>query len=137
MPRPQKSRKICSPPLMKGLKPYGMATCVRDSVSLTFEGYESIKLLNYDNLSQDEAAEMMNVSRPTLTRIYNKALKTIARAFVEGKAIEISGGSYVLEQEWYRCNKCHKLIEGLDKHIKCIKCNRFGPEELVRLNTEK
>jgi len=30
----------------------------------------------------------MNVSRPTFTRIYNSALELIAKAFVEGKAIE-------------------------------------------------
>jgi len=137
MPRPQKSRKVCSPPIMKGLKPFGMPNCVSESVCLTFEGYESLKLLNYDNLSQEEAAELMNVSRPTLTRIYNKALKTITQAFVEGKAIEISGGSYVMDQDWYRCNKCYKLIEGLEKHVKCINCKKFGAEELIKLNQNK
>ena len=35
----------------------------------------------------------MNVSRPTLTRIYAKARKTVAEAFVEGKSLVIEGGS--------------------------------------------
>jgi uncharacterized protein len=39
----------------------------------------------------------MSVSRPTITRIYNKALKQIAIAFVDGKAIEIEGGNYLLD----------------------------------------
>jgi predicted DNA-binding protein (UPF0251 family) len=36
----------------------------------------------------------MAVSRPTLTRIYEKARRTIAEAFVDGKAIFIAGGVY-------------------------------------------
>ena len=40
-------------------------------------------------LSQDLAAEQMNVSRPTFTRIYNKALKTITKAFVEARQLRL------------------------------------------------
>lgn len=39
-------------------------------------------------MNQEQAAECMNVSRPTLTRIYEAARKAIAKAFVEGKAID-------------------------------------------------
>ena len=35
----------------------------------------------------------MNVSRPTLTRIYENARRTIAKALVEGKMIFIEGGN--------------------------------------------
>ena len=85
-------------------------------------------------LSQDKAAEMMNVSRPTITRIYNKALKIIAQAFIEGKAIEIEGGNYTFEKDWYKCKKCHKLIDGLENHTKCENCNMFDSNELLSLN---
>jgi len=119
---------------MKGFKPFGLPLCKIESVKLTFEEYESIKLINYEMLSQDDASEKMNVSRPTFTRIYNKALKTIARAFVEGKAIEIEGGDYELENDWFRCKKCYKLIEGIDNHVKCENCLVFGTDELVLLN---
>jgi predicted DNA-binding protein (UPF0251 family) len=119
---------------MKGFKPFGLPLCKIESVKLTFEEYESIKLINYEMLSQDQAAEQMNVSRPTFTRIYNKALKTITKAFVEGKAIEIEGGDYELENEWFRCKKCYKLIEGIENHVKCENCQLFGTDELVLLN---
>jgi len=134
MSRPRKSRKICNPPKMKGFKPFGLPLCKIESVKLTFEEYESIKLINYEMLSQDQSAEQMNVSRPTFTRIYNKALKTITKAFVEGKAIEIEGGDYELENEWFRCKKCYKLIEGIENHVKCENCQIFGTDELVLLN---
>ena len=134
MARPQKSRKVCNPPKMTGFKPYGIPLCTLDSIKLSFEEYECIKLIDYDNLSQEQAAEMINVSRPTVTRIYNKALKTIAKAFVEGLAIEIEGGNYQLEDDWYRCKKCYKLIQGMENHVKCADCKQFGQNELMRLN---
>ena len=134
MARPQKNRKICKPPKMKGFKPYGLPMCKVEDLKLTYEEYESIRLVSYDMLSQDKAAEQMNVSRPTLTRIYNKAIKNIAKAFVEGKAIEIEGGNYQLEKDWYRCKKCYKLIQGIDNHIKCENCLLYGESELINLN---
>ncbi|OFX16636.1 MAG: hypothetical protein A2033_11610 [Bacteroidetes bacterium GWA2_31_9] len=134
MPRPRKNRKIDFPPKMKGFKPFGIPSCKIESIKLTFEEYESLRLVSYDMLPQDQAAEQMNVSRPTLTRIYNNALKIIAKAFVEGLAIEIDGGNYEFEQDWFRCKKCHKLIQGLDNHIKCENCLDFSLNELINLN---
>lgn len=134
MARPEKNRKICTPPLMKGFKPFGIPSCKIEKINLSFEEYESIKLINYEMLSQKEASERMNVSRPTITRIYNKALKTIAKAFIEGKAIEIEGGNYEFEKDWYRCKKCHKLIEGIENHIKCEGCPIYNTKELINLN---
>lgn len=134
MARPQIKRKICEPPKMIGFKPYGYTLCEVDVVKLTYEGYESIRLVNYEMLSQEQAAEKMNISRPTLTRIYNKALKIIATAMIECKAIEIEGGNYHFEQEWFRCKKCYKLIQGLENHIKCNDCSLYGSAELIQLN---
>ncbi len=129
-----KAERSRTRPKMNGFKPYGMPLCRIEPVILKLEEYESIRLVNYDKLPQDQAAEQMNVSRPTFTRIYNKALKQIAKSFIEGKAIEIEGGNYILEKEWYRCKKCYKLIEGLENHHKCKDCTTFGENELIKLN---
>lgn len=134
MARPQKSRKICNPPKMQGFNPFGIAVCDAEKIALKYEEYEAIKLVNYDNLSQDDASEKMEISRPTLTRIYNKALKKIAKAFVEGKTIIIEGGNFEFDKDWYKCKKCFRLIEGLENHSKCDGCSKFGNEELVKLN---
>jgi len=136
MARPAKNRKIYHPPLMIGFKPYGIPLCKIENLKLKFEEYESIRLVNYDMLLQEQAAELMNVSRPTLTRIYNKALKIIAKAFIEGKAIEIEGGNYRLEDDWYRCKKCYKLIQGIDNHIKCEDCPTYSKTELINLTPQ-
>ena len=122
---------------MAGFKPFGMPLCEIESVKLQYDEYESINLVNYQNLPQDEASEKMGISRPTFTRVYNRALKKIARAFVECLAIEIEGGNVEFEKQWYKCRKCFKLIEGLENHIKCENCTSYGDKELVKLNEIK
>ncbi|MEA5080038.1 MAG: DUF134 domain-containing protein [Dysgonamonadaceae bacterium] len=131
MSRPKQSRKIVSPPLMSGFKPFGVPRSMIDKVVLHYDEYESIRLLDYKGLLQEEAAEKMNVSRPTLTRIYTNARKTIAQAFVEGKMIVIEGGNVDFGREWYRCLKCFKLIDGIENHTPCKNCTSYGNEELA------
>jgi uncharacterized protein len=134
MPRPIRNRRVVNPPQMTGFKPFGMPLFDLKVQELQFDEYESINLVNYQDLSQDDAAEMMGISRPTFTRVYNKALKKIARAFVEGMAIKIEGGNVEFEKQWYKCQKCFKLIEGLENHIKCKGCNSYASNELIRIS---
>lgn len=134
MPRPQQNRKIASPPLMQGFKPYGIPRSAIETIMLKFDEYEAIRLLDYEGMIQEEAAEKMNVSRPTLTRIYENARKIIAKAMVEGKNIVIEGGKIVFGKDWYRCRKCYKLVDGLENHKRCKNCLAYGNEELEPLN---
>jgi len=94
---------------MEGFKPFGIPLTNLEPVILLFEEYESIRLSDYEGLTQEQSAVKMNVSRPTYTRIYEKARRSIAQAFVEGKAIFIEGGNYHTEDYWYRCESCLKL----------------------------
>ena len=133
MPRPNQFRKIVSPPLMTGFKPFGIPRAQLEEVVLHYDEYEAVRLLDYEGLMQEQAAEKMNVSRPTLTRIYESARKTIAKAFVEGKMIVIEGGNVDFGRQWFRCRKCYKLIDGVENHIPCKNCVSFGNEELTPL----
>ena len=63
---------------------------------LKVEELESIRLKDHLRLSQEEAAERMGISQPTFHRIVSEAHRKIAEAFVEGKAIRIEGGNYIL-----------------------------------------
>ncbi|HOH23255.1 MAG TPA: DUF134 domain-containing protein [Bacteroidales bacterium] len=112
MSRPKQCRRIQSPPLMSGFKPFGIPRSLTGEVTLQYDEYEAIRLLDYEGLLQEEAAERMNVSRPTLTRIYAQARKTVAQAFVEGKSLVIEGGNVDFGGKWYRCRRCNKLMEG-------------------------
>ena len=137
MPRPKQFRRIVAPPIMIGFKPFGIPRKELESVVLSFDEYESFRLLDYEGLLQEQAAERMNVSRPTLTRIYENARKTIARAFVECKMIVIEGGNVEFEREWFRCRKCYKLVEGIENHKPCRNCVSYGNDELSPINPEK
>jgi len=137
MPRPKQDRKICNPPLMLGYKPFGIPRNELSSVSLLYDEYEAIRLLDYEGMNQEQAATQMNVSRPTLTRIYEKARKTIAQAFVEGKMILIDGGNVQFDRQWFRCKRCHKLVDGLENHIPCKDCKNFSSDELSAINAEQ
>ncbi|MFA7042765.1 MAG: DUF134 domain-containing protein [Bacteroidales bacterium] len=134
LPRPKQHRKISTPPIMLGYKPFGIQKSVLESVTLLYDEYESIRLLDYLGMNQEQAAEQMNVSRPTLTRIYEKARKTIAEAFVKGKMILIEGGEVSFDRQWFRCKRCYKLVAGLENHTKCRNCNSFSNDELTPIN---
>lgn len=99
---------------------------------LFFEEYESIKLLDYDNLTQEEAAVCMNVSRPTLTRIYESARNKVARSMVEGKDLIIKGGNFHFDENWFYCKACQSRFNVFEKAEKgCPVCSS---KEIISLN---
>lgn len=93
MPHPKQFRKIFSPPIMTEFKTFGIPRTHLEELMIHYDEYVVIRLLDYEGLMQKQAAERKNVSRPTLTRIYENAQNTIAKAFVEGKMIIIEGGN--------------------------------------------
>jgi predicted DNA-binding protein (UPF0251 family)/predicted Fe-Mo cluster-binding NifX family protein len=106
MARTKNNRVVLQPPRIKGFNPIGNYSKERNITTLFLEEYESIRLLDYDMLSQVEAAKYMQVSRPTLTRIYQSARQKVAAAMVEGNTITIEGGSAVFSDEWQLCPNC-------------------------------
>lgn len=117
MARPQHQRKMASPPLMMGYQPFGIFPKKSGKIVLHFDEYEAIRLLDYEGFQQKEAAKRMQISRPTLTRIYENARKTIAKAMVEGKTIAIEGGNVEFDQQWFRCKHCFKLVNNKETHV--------------------
>lgn len=108
---------------MEGFKPFGIPMRELESVNLLYEEYEALRLADYENHTQEEAAKKMNISRPTFTRLYDKARKSIAKAFVEGKAIIIKGGTYVADDFWYRCEDCHETTVSENPVNHCSECD--------------
>jgi len=108
---------------MEGFKPFGVPMRNLESVNLLYEEYESLRLADYENLTQEEAAKEMNISRPTFTRLYDKARKSIAKAFVEGKAIIIQGGTFTTDDYWYRCEECHETMVTEEPVTTCKNCD--------------
>ena len=133
MARPVNRRVIEKPPIMEGFKPFGIPMHDLEPVVLLFEEFEALRLADYLALSHRDGARRMNVSRPTFTRICDKARRTLATALVEGKALFIEGGTYQTEDYWYRCEGCWKLVISADETSACPYCRattvrRLNPE---------
>ena len=83
MSRPHKARKITQPPAVLGFKSYGAKSQQRrEVVFLLCEEYETLRLCYYEKCNHYEAAKLMQVSRPTFTRMYIAAREKVAKAFV-------------------------------------------------------
>jgi uncharacterized protein len=46
-------------------KPEGVKVSTSDEVLLTLDEFEAVRLAHYEGMYQEQAAAMMNVSRPT------------------------------------------------------------------------
>ena len=98
MPRPRKCRRVCSMPRYNEFTPT-QAGGVRKEVVLTVDEYETIRLIDKENFSQEECSAYMNVARTTVQLIYAEARKKIAEAIVDGSTLVIRGGDFHLCEE--------------------------------------
>ena len=73
-------------------------------INLLYEEYEALRLCDYSMENHNRASEIMEVSRPTFTRIYASARQKLASAFVEGRQIVIEGGKVYFDSDWHICN---------------------------------
>lgn len=102
MPRPKQCRRVECPPVAKGFRPFGCGcNRNRESVTLQIDEYEAIRLIDREGLSQEDAARKMQVSRPTLTRVYDRARKAIAEAIVDNKILQIGEGDVEYYGQWH------------------------------------
>lgn len=126
------------PPGVKGFRPHGTSEA-GSAVELFYEEYEALKLADYNGFSQVDAAKKMGVSRPTFTRIYDRALKKIARAFVEHHEIVIKGGQVTFDDDWFRCDDCHYVFKmpGKDNEVEfCPVCGSSAITDETALQEE-
>jgi predicted DNA-binding protein (UPF0251 family) len=132
-PRLKTLRKVLSPPLIKGFKPYGNinANPGAEPVNLLFEEYEALRLCDYDRCNHHRASVIMGVSRPTFTLIYASALQKISIAFVEGRQISIDGGKVYFDSDWYRCLSCQCYFNNPEKQVLIEKCPLCGHDRII------
>ncbi len=69
-----------------------------ETITLTLDEYETLKLLDAEGMNQEACANCMGVARTTVTAMYESARKKIALALVEGKRIRISGGNVEMDR---------------------------------------
>lgn len=122
MPRPCKKRRICAKPSCIRFGPQGSGPDA-GTVTMTLEEYESIRLMDYEGLTQEQAARQMDAARTTVQGIYSSARRKIAQCLVNGHMLHLEGGNFVLCEETGKCchrhccNKKEKKREGMDMRI--------------------
>jgi len=82
---------------MPKIKEFGpLGSEITETIILNVDEYEVLRLLDYAHLTQEKCSERMNVSRTTVTRMYESARNKIADAIVTGKRIVIKGGDVLV-----------------------------------------
>lgn len=92
MPRPQRCRRVCTEPQFLCFSPDGVDQ--PEEIVLSVDEYEVIRLVDYEKKSHEQCAVVMDISRTTVTEIYEKARYKISECLVQGKQLSISGGNY-------------------------------------------
>ena len=101
-------------------------------VLLTLDEYEAFRLADYLGMSQLEAAQEMEVSRPTFTRLIEKARKKIADFIVQGKILSIQGGNIHFRRNIIECLDCeHKFQMNIRESLS--DCPDCGSKNLINL----
>ncbi len=109
MPRPTKARRICHAPRVLSFAPVG-EEAGKEPVIMTLDEYETVRLIDLENLSQEQCSAAMEVARTTAQKIYESARRKLASAIVEGRPLVLQGGEYRLcngQQEQCGFPECH------------------------------
>jgi len=110
MPRPQLNRTVHTPPLFSEFKPMGVNPKLLRQTILSLDEFEAFRLSDSIGLSHAEAAEEMEISRPTFTRLIEQARKKISELIVEGKILTFEGGNVHFRNNIIRCNDCAHMF---------------------------
>ena len=129
---PYRKRQIESPPRYTNFKPSGIPKSLLRQIELPLGEYEAIRLADYENLDHREAAEKMKISRPTFSRLVEKARNSVARAIIEGSELVIQGGYFEFTNTLHRCKDCggYVLRPIKVKTIDCLDCGSSNIEDL-------
>lgn len=111
MRRSYRKRMIWQPPRFQNFKPSGVPRNELESIILTVDEYEAIRLADLLGLEHQAAAEQMHISRPTFTRLIEQARHKVAKALVEGKELIIKGGNIDFVNSMAHCQNCGEIIQ--------------------------
>ena len=122
MSRPKCCRIVGGLPTTEYFKPRGIPLIDLEEIVLTVDEYETLKLADYEQMYQEQAAEKMHVSRQTFGRIILSAHYKLADALIHGKALKIEGGEFALKKSHRGKCKCPRsLTKG-----NCPQCKRHA-----------
>ncbi len=128
MGRPKKCRWVETEPGVTFFKPRGIPLRSLQQIVITVDELEAMRLADFLEMTQEEVAQKMQVSRPTVTRMLSRAHRAVAEALVHGKAICIQGGDYRVGQQCQDCGQWSIQSPG-ESDLGACTCGRPELEE--------
>lgn len=110
MKQPYRRRRINEPPRFLNFKPSGIPRSMLKKIEISLDEYEAIRLADYLQLEHEEAAQQVNISRPTFTRLIKSARHKVALAIIEGQELIIKGGNIELLNALHHCRDCGETV---------------------------
>ena len=129
MARPPKRKVVTEKPAVDYFKPRGIPMMQLEENALTMEEMESLRLADGLGYYQEDAAASMGVSRQTFQRLLKQARSKVVDALVNGKALHVTGGSYITPAGAgrYRCGYCGGEMKpgtkGRGPSLRCPTCD--------------
>ena len=125
MSRPKIKRLVYEPPIFSDFKPIGIPGSRLKPEVLGLDEFEALRLADYQGMDHNEAAEEMEISRPTFTRLIEAAREKMAVFIIEGKRLQIEGGQVHFCGNIMQCHDCGNMIKTkFDENISvCPSCN--------------
>ena len=115
MPRPRKCRRVGCLPRTNLFVPH---QCHHDHVIvMSVDEFETIRLIDYENLSQEECGKLMQIGRTTVQMIYGRARNKIAKALVDSCSLKIEGGDYILGDAMPEHHCCQSHCDNKNYHL--------------------
>jgi uncharacterized protein len=108
--RPRCRRRVSKVPEVTYFKPRGIPMYDLELVVLTIEEMETLRLMDLEGLEQEQAARKMGVSRRAFWNDLQSGRKKVADALVNGKALEIKGGHFIVDKEL--CGRARRRRKG-------------------------
>jgi len=90
MPRPRRRRRLRGAPKAVFYKPQGVPLRSLETIEISLEEFEALRLRYVKKMDQVECATQMQTSQSTFQRILSSTLEQISDAIVNGKAIKIT-----------------------------------------------
>ena len=131
---PYRKRRIQQPPYFRNFKPSGIPGNLVKTISITVDEYEAVRLADYHGLEHAQAAEKMAISRPTFSRLIEKARHKIALAIVDGMELVFEGGNVEFTNTRRRCRDCgdEQIRPYIEKESDCPECGSRNVEDMAK-----
>jgi|GEM_PF-219675 len=127
--RPKCPRRVEMIPHATYFKPRGIPFENLEVIELSIVELEALRLVDLLGLDQDTASAKMGISRRAFWNELTNARIKVAKALVNGYAIKIKGGEYIMEKRRFICTECMhdwSMPLGGGRPEKCPKCGSIN-----------